>query len=869
MREFKELGKDIVKAVYLFVTHRILWLFVMLVVLFYLLLAQLFHLQIVIADSFKRPPPRTTQVTVPIPALRGTIYDSQGRPLAINNLAYVVKLDPSASPAITNDGLYELVKILERNNENYVDSFPITHDEPFAFTFPDNHRREALEFRWKDDMTVENPREATAAEAFDFLRRQFRIDPELSNSEARKILNFRCMLYMQRMIFMDRYNPQPITLAYDVSPATIAAIEENRDILSGVYLEIEALREYPQGIYFSHMLGYIQRINEAELAGNAERGYTPDDLIGKSGLERTYERFLRGEPGSQTIEVDARGRRIGLPVDIVEPEPGNKVFLTIDTHLQQMGYHLLEDTLTEVLINKLTLRNDRETGITVKDILMSLVKSNNLPLKSVMDADEDSDTYVLRQYILERFPEANATERESIEQIKTIIIEGIDANRIAPATVMLALIEAGVLTDDPDGTLAALLRTRPREGVIRNIVVDKMRAKELTPQLINLDPGTGSIVVVDVKNGDVLAAIGYPSFDNNRFVNVFDNDYYTQIFYNDPTNPGLNRPFSEPRAPGSTFKMITAAATLEAGAITPNSRILDGLSFERAGRPFTRCWSSRSHGSIDVATAIAVSCNYFFCESAWRLGNVRNNATLEGIRVLNDYMIYFGLNDKTGVEIGEHLNVFDNNDRLTLRISSPEFKKFQEQSRDPYAPRHEWDWYDGDTVRTAIGQSKNHYTAAMMARYTATIANRGVRYPLHLVQTVTDYQGGIISEYVPVPCELDFEISDRTWDTIIEGMRMVTQTRSGTASQFFEQYPIPVAGKTGTAQESTRRPDHSSFAAFAPIEEPQIAVYVVIPFGSTRFYNYVSVRIAQDMISEVLGLNHEVQYAERTNTLRR
>jgi cell division protein FtsI/penicillin-binding protein 2 len=866
MRELKELGKDISKVLYHFITHRILWLFVMLVVLFYLLISQLFQLQIVMTDSFRRPPPRTTQVTIPIPALRGTIYDRQGRPLAINKLAYVVKIDPSIP--ISNEGLYELVKIFERHNEDYVDSLPITHDEPYAFTYPDNDRRERLEFRWKDDMTVDDPHNATAAEAFDFLRRQFRLDPELPNSEARKILNFRCMLYMQRMIFMDRYDPQPITLAYDVSPATIAAIEENNDLITGVYIEIEALREYPQDIYFSHMLGYIQRINETELANNADRGYTADDLIGKAGLERTFERYLRGESGSQTLEVDARGRRIGLPVDIVEPQPGNKLFLTIDLHLQQTAYHLLEDALTQTLVNKLTQRNERERGITLKDMFMSLVKSNNLPIKHIMNAGEDNDAYVLRQYVTERFPEANATERESIEAIKTLIVEGIDTNRIPVSVILLTLIEAEVLTD-PDGTIAERLRTRPRESVVQAIVVDKMLAKELTPQLINLDPCTGSIVVVDVRNGDVLAAIGYPSFDNNRFVNVFDSEYYYQIYHYDPTDPGLNRPFSEPRAPGSTFKMITAAAALETGAITQNTRIHDGVSFEKAGRPFTRCWSAHSHGSINVMQAIAVSCNYFFCESAWRMGNVRSNTTLQSIQTLNDYMIYFGLNDKTGVEIGEHYNVFDNVPSLTLRISSPEFKEYQEKSRNPFVPQHEWDWYDGDTVRTAIGQSKNHYTAAIMARYVATIAGRGTRYPLHLVQTIEDYQGNIVHEYVPVPDVLDFDISERTWDTLIEGMRMVTQTNSGTASQYFVDYPIQVAGKTGTAQESSLRPDHSSFAAFAPLDDPVVAVYVVIPFGSTRFNTHVSARIAQDMISEVLGLNHQIEPVTQTNTIRR
>jgi penicillin-binding protein 2 len=121
----------------------------------------------------------------------------------------------------------------------------------------------------------------------------------------------------------------------------------------------------------------------------------------------------------------------------------------------------------------------------------------------------------------------------------------------------------------------------------------------------------------------------------------------------------------------------------------------------------------------------------------------------------------------------------------------------------------------------------------------------------------------------PLPFGLDIEISDRTWDTIYEGMRMVTETNSGTASQYFTDYPISVAGKTGTAQESSLRPDHSNFAAFAPLEEPIIAVYVNIPFGTTQFHQRISIRIAQTMISEALGLYTEPEAPAAANTIRR
>ncbi|MCL2708929.1 MAG: hypothetical protein FWF03_07430, partial [Defluviitaleaceae bacterium] len=301
-----ELLKEIAGAVYRFATNRILWLFALLVILFYVLLVRLFDLQIVAQQETYVPSlPRTKEATISVAAVRGSIFDRNGRPLAINRLAYVVKFDPSV--AITNEGLYQLEKLLVKNGEKYVDDFPMTMEEPYEFTLYENPRRE---FRWKDDMAVPDPENATAEEAFLYLREYFKIDGELSNAEARKILNFRCMIFMERMIYMEDYDPKPVTLAYGVKPETVAAIEEDSVLFAGVYVEVQALREYPQTKYFSHMLGYIGKISEDDYANNKEKGYSRDDIIGRSGLERSFESYLRGTAGSETFIVNSAGRKI-------------------------------------------------------------------------------------------------------------------------------------------------------------------------------------------------------------------------------------------------------------------------------------------------------------------------------------------------------------------------------------------------------------------------------------------------------------------------------------------------------------------------------------------------------------------------------
>ena len=167
--EIKELSREIGRWLFRFFANRILWLVVATAVLFYILFAQLFNLQIVMADSFVTQPPEPRFVTRSVAARRGTIYDRHGRPLAVNVPVFVAQIDPSV--VITNEALLELALLFERNGEEYVDSFPISREEPFEFLFTGSETEiERQEFRWKDDMAVPNPRYATAEEAWYFLR---------------------------------------------------------------------------------------------------------------------------------------------------------------------------------------------------------------------------------------------------------------------------------------------------------------------------------------------------------------------------------------------------------------------------------------------------------------------------------------------------------------------------------------------------------------------------------------------------------------------------------------------------------------------------------------------------------------------------
>jgi len=871
--ELKELTRDVGKLLYRFFSHRILWLFVATVVLFYLLLVQLFNLQIVEAtiNPFGSPPPRTGYVYRSLPALRGTIYDRHGRPLAVNELTFVAKMDPSIR--ITNEALLALALLFEQNGEEYVDSFPISRTEPFEFTITgtteDQIRRR--EHRWKHDMAIPNPWYATAEESWHFLRNQFDIDPELSNEDARRIMNFRSKIFEQRFLgWGANYDPTPIIFARNVSPQTIAAIEEQNTLFSGMFIDIQTSRVYPAGRYVSHMIGYLRPITAQQLEANEHLGYTAQDLFGRAGLELSMERSLRGTPGRERFEVNAAGRMIGAPVRYAEPVPGNRIFLTIDLELQMAAFYALEDALSEALINRFTVRHHTERPITPEQVFISFVNAHNLDVRSVLDADVYNLAYPMQRYILARFPDANINTIDARNRINSIITDGIERRRISPAMMLLTLIGTGQITD-PDGTIEARLINQPNSA--QAILIQKIRERELTPQLLNMDPAAGSLIITCIHTGAILAAATYPSYDNNRLVNTFDNDYWLRINTLDPTHPMINRPFREATAPGSTFKMFTAVAGLEAGVISPTQTIFSSGAFTSAGRPHLHCWHRSGHGSLNVTRAIAVSCNVFFAEAAFRLGNASAataRTTTQGIETFNHYMVMFGLNCPSGVEIGEHpidfrAMGFDGN-----TMASPEFKRHIELQRNPFAASYRLSWYDGDTANASIGQGFVMHTAAQMVRGMATIGNRGVNHELFLVGHTEDFRGSITNQTMPTILEHGIEVSDSTWNAVIEGMRLVAEPGAGgTAVNAFRGFPIRVAGKTGTAEMSAIRFSHSTFGAFAPLEDPQIAIYVNIPFGSTQAYTQIATHIAREMIGITLGLDNEPEHPQPFNNLRR
>lgn len=826
---------------------RLLIIFIGICVLFSILIIKLYSLQIVQGEFLKNQVLGTISKPINLSAPRGSIYDKFGRPLAVNESSFTVNIDPSISIPNINETILKTINLLEENNEQIVDEFPISKEKPYTFLFDGSP---SLEKIWKKDMNFEKNslnlplEEITAEQAFALLRENFEIPEDLSDEDARKILMVRTELYKKRFSKFI-----PITLAYDVSEKTISKIEENPDEFIGIYIDVEGKRVYPAGNSFSHILGYIRTINPEELEYYQKNGfkeYTSNDIVGKEGIEKAFETTLNGVDGTAYYEVDNLGRKIKKNEELsVEPIPGDDVFLTLDANLNQVVFNAIETTLRDVIINRLTGKNTNGPNYSSKDIFSSMVKAGTLDMKQILASSQDTSSYKLKQYIESK----DKTALDDLDKAKKVLSEGISDGLVSQTTVILALYEQGVVVDEESyinrikvGNISAL-----------QFLIDKLNSLQITPHMTGMlpAPASASVIVTDVQNGDVLSSVSYPSFDNNRFVNNFDNAYYTKL-NNDPTAPMNNRPFTEPRAPGSTFKPITALAGLETGIITPATTIYDKDVFTEAGKPYAQCWVNGSHGNVDVQKSLEVSCNYFYYSISNRMG----------IETLNKYMEAFGLNVRSGVEIYE---LYDSSSlqKYPSRISSPAYKRYVELSRNPDASESDLSWKPGDTIRTAIGQSYNNYTAAILVKYTAALANGGYRYSLHFLDKITDSNGNTIEEYTP-NLEQKIELKPENLEAVHKGMYRVTTGSQGTLRRDFKDFPVKVAAKSGTAQENKKYNNHNVYIGFAPYDNPQIAIAVFIPYGDDSYSP--APKITKKILEEYLSLNKEPE-KKYTNSL--
>lgn len=662
----------------------------------------------------------------------------------------------------------------------------------------------------------------------------------------------------------------------------------------------------------------LTELNEELAAeGKGDDVYNINDVVGKSGIESYMETTLQGVKGYEKVIVDNMGKVISI-VEREEAQAGKDVYLTIDMEFTKAVYNILEQQLAGLVSKKIFNAKEyvaaanagsSDIKIPIYDVYFAMFNNSIINIKHMASEDAGEVEQIVYQAYLDykeqvyekltfeltegKTPYNKLTKEYQVYEsnivrllnsngvIMSEVVDSNDATQIAWATeevislneylryciaqnwidvskldldekysdseeiygkildYIISMIDKNtefqkrfykymLLSDAITGKQVCMVlceqklveipaedETALYSGKLSayDFMMNRIINIDITPAQLALDPCNASCVVVNVNTGEVLAMVSYPGYDNNKMANSIDAEYYAKLT-TDKSQPQYNFATQYKAAPGSTFKMVTATAGLLEGVITLNSRINCVGTFTEI-TPSPRCWRRIGHGNETVTTAIRDSCNYFFFDVGYMLSTRSGiyNET-EGLNTLYEYADLYGLTEKSGIEITE---------------SSPEVS-----SEDP--------------VRSAIGQGSNSYTTVGLARYVATVANSGTCYNLTLLDKVTDSEGNVIQKFEPDVRNV-IELPDEYWNAIHLGMRQVVQNKS-----YFSDLAVAVAGKTGTAEQTTSRPNHALFVCYAPYEEPEIAIATRIPFGYSSDY---AAEATSNIIKYYYGLAEE------------
>lgn len=662
----------------------------------------------------------------------------------------------------------------------------------------------------------------------------------------------------------------------------------------------------------------LETLNARDLeeGGTGDR-YDINDVVGKSGIEEYMETTLQGTKGYEKVCVDNTGRVISI-LERKEASSGNDVYLTIDSDLQKAAYQITEQKVAGIVASKIRNIKEYNPGenadnseivipiydvyfavidnsvididhfaeadagevetevyqkfLTYKEgvyeklyselyekqtvykdlsleyrnyqtLIIKYLKSQGILVESLIDSEDatqiawaSEEVISMTEYLnyciamnwidvtkLELENQYSASE-EIFATLYDYIIEHMETNKEFRKMIYRFMIKNDVvsgkeickiLCEQNAVNIPAEDEDKLYEGTLTayQFMMNRIQNLDITPAQLALDPCNAAVSVVNVKTGDVLALVTYPGYDNNKMANSVDPEYYSQLL-NDKSGPLQNYATTLKAAPGSTFKVVSATAALCEGLINLNSKTTCVGAF-RYVNPAPYCWKRYGHGSLDVTGAIANSCNYFFYDVGYKFATQSGSYVAEdGLSVLAKYAAMYGLTEKTGIEISEAM---------------------------PQAS-------DELPIPSAIGQGTNAYTAVGLSRYTAAIATSGTVRTLTLLDSVRDSSGNVLETFdTEIINQID--MPESYWDAIHDGMRQVVEKKT-----YFNELGVNFAGKTGTAEQSSSRPNHALFIGYGPVEDPEIAITVRIPYGYSSDY---AAQVAKEIIKYYYGLAEE------------
>lgn len=791
------------------------FLIILLILFFFIIIFfRLASLMIAEGESHRQIAENRIVRSIPISAPRGEIRDRHGRLLAGNRPSFSVEISRNeVVDERINEISLELIKIFEENGDAFINEFPIIYNNSmFSFTFDD------AVAKWKEDYEI--PSWYQAKEAFDLLRIRYEIEetdpvevqrqllaiPELSvpisirtwkfieemrkeqwlqnfripeeqnlpedafnwlrevrfkipdyytTDQALKVLALREQIETQLPRFMQY---QPIKLAQDISEKSVSMIEERIFDLPGVRVVVEPVRIYPEKTAAAHILGSLGKISqqfEIELFIN-ELGYLPSDIIGKTGIEHSFESQLRGENGSRRVVVDSRGRLVSV-LETIEPVPGDTVFLTIDIDFQKKVEQILADVINTIQVggtyesqwgtNRLVGTQGPRKNANAGAVVVTDVKTGELLAMASYPAYDPNlfVTGISSENWQSLMPENKRDPLAPRPLMNIAMSTAVQPGSTFKMLVGLAAIEQGL---DPAYRILDRGFIRVGEHTFGNWLWNQSRATMGSQNLYEAIAHSNNFYFYSIANAFDYGRNRPLPFDMNIEILV---KYATLFGLNDPTGIEIQVP-RERRGgvPDPASKARTKKALL------------------------------RNHLNRLLTTA--------------DLNEEKVEISAETLRDVVEQIV--AMADENPPRQQVYRNIVNMGIKTERANALTDLVKF-----DYFNQTH---WSLADTMNFSIGQGGHAYTPIQMANFMATLANGGIRNQVSVVRQILNRQDKVMTPMErkePVVLEMQREDS---LEHIKRGMYEATVT--GSARTYFRDFPVRVAAKTGTAQREGKIP---------------------------------------------------------------
>lgn len=884
--------KDFLKK---FFSSRLFVFSAVMIALAIILIMRVFSLQIVNGAYYQKNFTLQIEETISINASRGNIYDCNGELLAYNELAYAVTItdvfdNSDNKNQELNDQLAKMVSVIRKNGDSLYNDFAITlnSDGTYSYNISGSTLNRFLadvfgKSSYKDLEYNEkfkfNEASATADQIMEYLMSSKNYDVS-SDYDAQTAYDVVVIRYAMNANRFSQY--KSTTIAQNVSDETVAYMNEHSDELTGVSIEEDTIRKYNYSNYFASIIGYTGKIStdEYDELHKADDSYTQNDVVGKSGLEQYYESYLRGVNGEQTVLTDNMGK-ITEVVSTTDSTAGNDVYLSIDAHLQEAAYKLLEQEIAGILYDSV-----QNATVSMQDVYFALLNNNVIDINHFTSDSASGNEQALQAQFESRqaqalsmvenelnsdSPTANNNMSEEMLDYVTHIISMLKDNKILLASEI----------DDSDSTYTAWKAGTISPKEYLNYCISKQWI-DITQLEVDQKYADSSevysalcqYILNELRDDKAFSKLVYKYMVNNNEISgttlcliLFDQGV---VNYDEAAVNGLSQGSINPSSflldkiknieitpaqfglePCTGSTVITDVNTGEVKALVSypgydNNRLANTVDADYYSKLNEDLSKPLYNYATQERTAPGSTFKMVSSTAGLAEGIISTSSEYDCTGVFNDvsnkprcwnHSGHGNLNVSEALRYSCNVFFYTVGFNLAKDSTGTYDDPVGIQKIQKYADVYGLDQKSGleiaentsaiatqYPVMAAIGQSDNNITTVALSRYVTAVTS-GNLYSYQLMNKIVDKDGNELLHYTPQSQDISNVLSQDQWDSIHSGMRMVVEDMSE-----FNDFAVEVAGKTGTAQQENH-PNHALFVGYAPYNNPEISIATRIAYG--------------------------------------